>query len=89
MLARRYVVRGRVQGVGFRYFVNHAASSLGVRGWVKNCDDGSVEVLAMGNQEQLNDLAAYLHQGPRFSEVRSVEESEASLVQSSGFSIRS
>lgn len=87
-LARRYVVRGRVQGVGFRAFVNHGANALGVRGWVRNLDDGSVEVLAMGNPEQLNELASLLHRGPRFSEVRGVEETEAALVQLRGFSVK-
>jgi acylphosphatase len=87
-IARHYVVRGRVQGVGFRAFVNHGANALGVRGWVRNTDDGSVEVLAMGNQEQINELTAMLHRGPRFSEVRTVEETEAALIQSSGFTVR-
>jgi acylphosphatase len=87
-IGRRYVVRGRVQGVGFRYFVNHHANRIGVRGWVRNLDDGSVEVLAMGTEDQLNELAGYLHAGPQFSDVRGVEETEEPLVQSSGFSIR-
>jgi acylphosphatase len=88
IIARHYIVRGRVQGVGFRAFVHHSANALGVRGWVRNLDDGSVEVLACGNPEQLNELTALLHRGPRFSEVRGVEETEAALVQSSGFSVR-
>jgi acylphosphatase len=87
-IARHYIVRGRVQGVGFRAFVNHSANALGVRGWVRNLDDGSVEVLAMGNSAQINELAALLHRGPRFSEVRGVEESEASPIAASGFTVR-
>lgn len=88
IIARHYVVKGRVQGVGFRAFVNHSANALGVRGWVRNRDDGSVEVLAMGNTAQVGELAALLHRGPRFSEVRGVEETEAAPVQASSFTVR-
>lgn len=87
-IARRFVVRGIVQGVGFRWFTAQAANLLGVRGWVRNLDDGSVEVYAVADPDTLDDFAGRLHQGPRFSEVRGVEASEAPLLQSSGFSIR-
>ena len=49
---RRYLVTGRVQGVGFRWFVEREARLIGVGGWVRNCDDGAVEVLASGTNEQ-------------------------------------
>ena len=52
--ARRFVVRGRVQGVGFRWFVEREAHILGIAGWVRNKSDGSVEVLAMGSRDQLS-----------------------------------
>ncbi len=87
-LARFYRVRGRVQGVGFRYFVEHAAQTLGVTGWVRNSDDGYVEVYAAGSAEQLADLAGLLWKGPRWAEVRGVDESEAALEKHSGFSVR-
>jgi len=87
-LAKLYHVRGRVQGVGFRYFVEHSAKALGLRGWVRNVDDGSVEVYASGTAAQLSDLAGLLRQGPRWAEVRGVEESEAALEPHSGFSVR-
>lgn len=87
-IAKLFRVRGRVQGVGFRYFVNHSASALGVRGWVRNDDDGSVEVYAVGTSTQLSELAGYLWKGPRWAEVRGVEESEAALEDHSGFSVR-
>jgi acylphosphatase len=87
-LAKLYRVRGRVQGVGFRYFVEHAAKQLGIRGWVRNDDDGSVEVYAVGTPEQLSELAGLLWQGPRWAEVRGVDESEAALENHSGFSVR-
>src|SRR6059058_489360 len=63
--ARRFVVRGRVQGVGFRWFVEREAHMLGVYGWVRNNPDGSVEVLATGTREQLSGLRSRLQNGPR------------------------
>lgn len=75
--ARRYLVRGRVQGVGFRWFVEKEARTLGIRGWVRNNYDGAVEVLAMGTREQLLLLRQKLQQGPRAARVDVVEESEA------------
>ena len=87
-LAKLYRVRGRVQGVGFRYFVEHSAKALDIRGWVRNHDDGSVEVYAVGTPAQHSDLAGLLRQGPRWAEVRGVDESEASLENHSGFSVK-
>jgi acylphosphatase len=74
-----------VQGVGFRWFVEKSASSIGVRGWVRNEDDGRVHVYAVGTAEQLNELAGLLHQGPRMADVRGVEEQEAAMQQLSSF----
>ena len=85
--ARLYLVRGRVQGVGFRDYVQRVASSLGVTGYVRNLDDGRVEVYAAGAPERLSDLAAALRKGPRFSDVRGVEAQEAALQHYSGFQI--
>jgi acylphosphatase len=78
--ARRYLVRGRVQGVGFRWFVEREAHILGVAGWVRNNADGSVEVLAIGTRDQLLGLRARLRQGPRAARVDQVEESEAKPI---------
>ncbi len=78
--ARRFVVRGRVQGVGFRWFVEREAHLLGIAGWVRNNVDGSVEVLAMGTRDQLLGLRSRLRQGPRAARVDDVEESEARPV---------
>lgn len=75
--ARRFVVRGRVQGVGFRWFVEHEAHILGIAGWVRNNADGSVEVLAQGTRDQLFSLRSRLREGPRAARVDAVEESEA------------
>ena len=78
--ARRFVVRGRVQGVGFRWFVEREAHILGVAGWVRNNPDGSVEVLAMGTRDQLAGLRSRLRQGPRAARVDDVEEAQAQPV---------
>ena len=87
--ARRWLVSGRVQGVGFRFFVQHKATTLGITGWARNLDDGRVEVYAVGEPERLDDLGAALHLGPRGADVRGVESLEAAEVESaSGFSIR-
>jgi acylphosphatase len=74
--ARRYMVRGRVQGVGFRWFVEREAHMLGVAGWVRNNNDGSVEVLAQGTRDQLAGLHSRLREGPRAARVDSVEVSD-------------
>ena len=65
-------VIGRVQGVGFRYFVMSAATELGLVGWVRNRRDGSVEVLAEGDVDQLKNLIGVLEQGSRSSVVMEV-----------------
>jgi acylphosphatase len=85
--ARRYFVRGRVQGVGFRWFVQKSATSLKVSGYTRNLDDGRVEVYATGEEEQLNELCGLLWKGPRMSDVRGVDEEEAPLEKVSGFRI--
>lgn len=74
--ARRFVIRGRVQGVGFRWFVEREAHILGIFGWVRNNADGTVEVLAQGTADQLSGLHARLRQGPRAARVDSVDTSE-------------
>ena len=74
-----------MQGVGFRWFVAKNADDIGVRGWVRNEDDGRVQVYAVGTPDQLKDLAALLYRGPRMAEVRGVEEQEAPVQQLSSF----
>lgn len=81
MKAKRYIVRGRVQGVGFRWFVDHEARQLGLAGWVRNNIDGTVEVLAMGNDPQLAALFTRLRQGPRAARVDDVQEIAAEPVE--------
>ena len=69
MIARRYLIRGRVQGVGFRYFAQRVAADIGVNGYTRNLDDGRVEVYAVGGAEQLSELAGLLWKGPRWAEA--------------------
>jgi acylphosphatase len=63
-------ITGLVQGVGFRYFVLRQASTLGVRGWVRNTVDGGVEVIGQGDESTLHRLLSHLRQGPSRAHVR-------------------
>ena len=85
--ARRWFIRGRVQGVGYRYFAQHSATALGLTGYTRNLDDGRVEVYAVGPEEKLSELAGTLRSGPRWSDVRGVEEQEASVTRYGEFRI--
>ena len=78
-IARTYVISGRVQGVGFRYFAERAAHQLGICGYVKNLWSGSVEVYAVGNETSLEELKRQLAEGPRSARVKGVEESEETV----------
>ncbi|HTB97026.1 MAG TPA: acylphosphatase [Terracidiphilus sp.] len=69
-----FLVQGRVQGVGFRWFVHREASELDLRGWVRNTEEGDVEIVASGTVEDLAELRASLHKGPRGSRVDRVVE---------------
>jgi acylphosphatase len=69
-----FLIQGRVQGVGFRWFVHREASELGLRGWVRNTEDGHVEVVAAGEPVDLDELRAGLKRGPRGSRVDRVLE---------------
>jgi len=77
-----YLVKGRVQGVGFRWFVQREAAELGLRGWVRNTDDGHVEIIAAGEADILAELKTELHKGSRGSRVDAVVEHE--LAESEG-----
>jgi len=69
-----FLIQGRVQGVGFRWYVNREASELDLRGWVRNTEDGDVEVVVHGEEPDLNELRASLRRGPRGSRVDRVVE---------------
>ena len=79
--ARRFLVRGRVQGVGFRWFVEREAHILKIAGWVRNNSDGTVEVFAQGSANQLSGLRSRLREGPRASRVDDVETLEAEPIE--------
>jgi acylphosphatase len=86
--AFRYVVSGRVQGVGYRYFVLRQADALGVSGFARNRPDGSVEVIAEGGPGELAALEERLREGPAFAEVASVEREAIDPRGDSGFHVR-
>ena len=78
--AKRFFVSGRVQGVGFRFFAERTAASLGVAGYVRNLFDGRVEVYATGTAEQMDALRDALRRGPRTAAVHRVEELDAEIL---------
>jgi len=84
---RRYLVSGRVQGVGFRWFVEREAAILGLTGWVRNREDGRVEVMATGTREQQAALYRKLHEGPRAARVDAVTASPAPFLHAQSFGI--
>jgi acylphosphatase len=86
--AYRYVVSGRVQGVGYRYFVLRQADVLGVSGFARNRADGAVEVVAEGTEAVLADFESRLREGPAFAEVANVEREAIAERGSGGFHIR-
>jgi acylphosphatase len=67
------VIRGEVQGVGFRWSVQRKAAELGLTGYAENLPDGSVRVEAEGDPDRLDQLEAFLHQGPRWAEVQDLD----------------
>ncbi len=85
MIARRAIVSGRVQGVGFRFFARRAAREAGVKGWVRNLPDGNVETLAEGEEEAVGRYLELLREGP--GSVRSVAAQEASALGFDSFEI--
>ena len=79
MIGRRFVIHGRVQGVGFRYFAIRAARRLGVVGIVRNLPNGGVEAIAEGTLAALEDFRRELERGPDFALVSSVDETDVPL----------
>ena len=87
-VARRYLVSGRVQGVGYRYFTLRVARELDLRGWVKNLADGRVEVRATGPARKLSQLEGELRLGPLRAEVRSLEVLDVHKMEDAGADAR-
>ena len=88
MAAYRFLVSGRVQGVGYRYFVLRQAESLGLSGFARNLPDGVVEVVAEGADPLLAELEAQLKEGPAFASVSHVERLAVTPRGGQGFHIR-
>jgi acylphosphatase len=86
-IARRAVVIGRVQGVGFRYFAERAAREAGVAGWVRNRPDGAVETFAEGEEEAVRLYLTQLRLGPRMANVAALQEEEAQAAGHATFEI--
>jgi acylphosphatase len=88
-LTRRHLlVRGRVQGVGFRWFARETAGSLGLTGWVRNREDGSVEAEAEGGAGTLDEFVRRLRDGCPSARVDSIETRDAAPQGGAGFEIR-
>lgn len=77
MPAMHVVIAGRVQGVGFRWFARVAARRLELRGWVRNREDGSVEIAAEGPQEKLDQFRRQLSRGPDAAQVETIRDIES------------
>jgi acylphosphatase len=87
LIVRHYQIEGRVQGVGFRWYVHREAAEIGLRGWVRNTDDGHVEAVAAGDQQQIAELETALRRGSKGSRVDRVrmhdlEDAEAEKLGS-------
>lgn len=88
MLVRRLCITGHVQGVGFRYAMQHEAARLGVRGWVRNRADGSVEAMLQGPKGAVQALTAWARRGPPGARVAGVEMSEGERSDYATFELR-
>ena len=87
MTAKLFTVRGRVQGVGFRYFVLREAQARGVAGWVRNLPDGAVEVLAAGEPALVDAFEGRLWHGPPHARVTEIEAAAANAPDGPGFRV--
>ena len=88
MIARRVVIAGRVQGVGFRAWTADEASARSLTGWVRNLRDGRVEALLCGAEPAVEDMIARCRKGPRLAEVREVSVFPAAIEAWDGFEAR-
>jgi acylphosphatase len=82
------IVRGRVQGVGYRYTLRMVAREAGVSGWVRNRRDGTVEAEVEGEPEQVDDVLAWMAEGPPGSRVESATVADAATTGGHGFEVR-
>ena len=85
MNAKRLVIGGRVQGVGYRAWMANKARELGISGWVRNRSDGSVEALVAGDIASVEEMSRLCRRGPRLAEVSSIDEDLADPPEELGF----
>ena len=76
MITRHLLIRGRVQGVGFRNYLEYKAQQLGISGWVRNRNDGSVEAVVHGTEAAVSEIIECAYRGPRASQVSGVTVSD-------------
>lgn len=76
MITRHLSIKGRVQGVGFRNYMNYKAGQLGISGWVRNCSDGGVEAMVHGTEAAVAAIIECAQRGPRASRVSAVTVSD-------------
>ncbi|OOF46047.1 acylphosphatase [Rodentibacter trehalosifermentans] len=84
-MAKQFLIYGRVQGVGFRYFTWKEAEKLGIKGSVRNRDDGSVEVIAQGTKAQLQLFEQWLRKGPRSAKVMQISVNDHQDIETETF----
>jgi acylphosphatase len=87
-VARRFVIRGRVQGVGFRFYTADVAAREGIQGWVRNLPDRRVEIAAEGDADAMERFERAIRHGPPAARVDDVDVTENVPAGGSGFSIR-
>lgn len=87
MIRKHIVVRGRVQGSGFRYYTQTEAMRLGLSGYVRDMPDNSIEIEAEGAEDSLAELLEWLETGPTWAEVESVDSSDRPTTGRLGFHI--
>lgn len=88
LVRAHFSVRGRVQGVGYRYFALNHAINLRLSGWVRNCYDGTVEGVVEGPQEKVQQFLSLCRQGPRWAQVEGIEIRYEEPQGEKGFKIR-
>jgi acylphosphatase len=88
VIARLVRIEGRVQGVGFRAFVERQAHVHGISGWVRNCSDGAVEALFCGDEESVTQMIEDCRKGPRLALVTKLATSDATEIVHHGFNVR-
>ncbi len=88
MACRHFLVHGRVQGVFYRASARDTAERLHLRGWVRNRADGSVELVACGEEDSLLALEQWLHRGPTYARVETVQARETMEQEFNGFTVR-